>query len=145
MGFRGWSNPFSNKKFSGAVTLMVTLLAALTITGLALVSCSSPSIRDDRSVISHGEASWYGKRFQGQKTASGEIFDAELLTAAHPTLAFGTYVEVRNVATEKSVVVKINDRNKGFRNRIIDLSEAAAKKIGLLEQGTGQVELLIAR
>lgn len=78
-----------------------------------------------------GVASWYGLRFQGRKTASGERFDRHALTAAHPTLPFGTRVCVRSQGDGQGVVVRINDRGPHSPNRIIDLSEAAAKSIGM--------------
>ena len=74
-----------------------------------------------------GLASWYAGKFQGRKTASGEIFDTAKMTAAHKTLAFGTRVRVRNLANEKEVVVRINDRGPFVEGRIIDLSRAAAE------------------
>ena len=91
-----------------------------------------------------GLASWYGTRHQGRKTASGERFSRQQLTAAHRSLPLGTKVKVTNLRTKQRVVVKINDRGPyaGGR-RIIDLSEAAAKRIGLLEHGTERVELVV--
>lgn len=87
------------------------------------------------------EASYYGDRFAGRPTASGERFNPEDLTAAHRTLPFGSLVEVTNVATGKSVVVKINDRGPFHGNRDIDLSKAAAREIGMLPAGTAKVQL----
>lgn len=86
-------------------------------------------------------ASWYGGRYHGRPTASGETFDAGRLTAAHPTLPFGTMVEVRNPADGRRVVVRINDRGPAGGGRGIDLSEAAARRIGLVEQGVAEVVL----
>ena len=88
-----------------------------------------------------GTASWYGVRFHGRKTANGERFDMNELTAAHPSLPFGTLLEVRNVRSGRSVVVRVNDRGPFSKNRIIDLSFAAAREIGLVRSGTGTVEL----
>jgi rare lipoprotein A len=91
-----------------------------------------------------GLASWYGKPHQGRKTASGERFSRQQLTAAHRTLPLGTKVKVTNLRTKQQVVVKINDRGPyGGGRRIIDLSEVAAKRIGLLEHGTERVELVV--
>jgi peptidoglycan lytic transglycosylase len=91
-----------------------------------------------------GLASWYGKPHQGRKTASGERFSRQHLTAAHRSLPLGTKVKVTNLRTKRQVVVKINDRGPyGGSQRIIDLSEAAAKQIGLLEQGTERVEVAV--
>lgn len=80
-----------------------------------------------------GMGSWYGgKGFQGRKTASGEKFDQNKMTAAHPTLPFGSLIEVRNIANGKTVVVRINDRGPFHDDYVIDLARAAAMKIGLL-------------
>lgn len=92
-----------------------------------------------------GLASWYGKEFHGRRTASGDIYDMYKYTAAHGTLPFGTLVRVTNLGNGRSVVVKINDRGPFIRKRIIDLSYAAAKKIGMIEQGVVQVEIMVAK
>ena len=88
-----------------------------------------------------GQASWYGKAFAGKPTASGEIFDHELLTAAHRSLPLGTRVRVTNIANGKSVEVKINDRGPYAGARIIDLSRAAARALGMVEDGLAEVRL----
>ena len=90
-----------------------------------------------------GNASWYGSKFHGRRTASGEVFDANALTAAHPTLPFGTIVRVTSLSNGASVDVRINDRGPYTRGRIIDLSQAAAAQIGLASQGVGAVKLEI--
>ena len=82
-----------------------------------------------------GRASWYGKRFQGRRTACGEPFDMRGFTAAHKTLPFHTIVRVIDPTTRKSVVVRINDRGPYKRGRVIDLSRAAARDLGMLETG----------
>jgi rare lipoprotein A len=93
-----------------------------------------------------GLASWYGSRHQGRKTASGERFSRQQLTAAHRSLPLGTQVKVTNLRTKQQVVVKINDRGPyAGGKRIIDLSEAAAKRVGLLERGTERVEVAVVR
>lgn len=87
-------------------------------------------------------ASWYGSRYRGKPTASGELFDPRAMTAAHPSLPFGTLVEVIYPASGSSVVVRINDRGPSPQaGRGIDLSEAAARSLGLLAQGVGEVIL----
>jgi rare lipoprotein A len=86
-----------------------------------------------------GLASWYGKRFHGRKTASGEAFDMDAFTAAHPKLPFGSWVRVRNLVNGRSVDVRINDRGPHIKRRIIDLSRAAALALGV--GGTYQVEI----
>ncbi len=91
-----------------------------------------------------GLASWYGKRFHGRETASGERFSAMELTAAHRNLPLGTKVLVRNLDTDELVEVKINDRGPLRKRRIIDLSRAAADSIGLLQRGIGRVRVVVS-
>ncbi len=89
-----------------------------------------------------GIASWYGPNFHGRKTASGEIYNMYKMTAAHKTLPLGTYVKVINLENGKSAVVKINDRGPFVAGRIIDLSYAAAKKLGIVGKGTAKVKII---
>jgi rare lipoprotein A (peptidoglycan hydrolase) len=88
-----------------------------------------------------GEASWYGSQHQGKPTASGEIFDHGLFTAAHRTLLLGSKIKVTNLANGKSVEVKINDRGPFAEGRIIDLSQAAAKALEMMQSGKTMVRL----
>ena len=88
-----------------------------------------------------GNAAWYGPQYQGKKTASGQRFDQQQFTAAHPTLPLGTMAKVTNLATGQSVQVKINDRGPYAKRRIIDLSRAAAQRIGLKKDGTTRVRV----
>lgn len=88
-----------------------------------------------------GMASWYGRRFHGNKTAIGEIYDMYQLSAAHPTLALPSYARVTNVSNGRQVIVRINDRGPFLRGRVIDLSYAAAAKLGYVEQGSTMVEI----
>ena len=88
-----------------------------------------------------GKASWYGPRFQGKETASGETFDMYDLTAAHRTLPLGSLVRVTNLANNKQVTVRINDRGPVYRSRVIDLSYEAAKLLGLKAAGVQTVRL----
>ena len=90
-------------------------------------------------MIQSGRASWYGPGFQGRRTASGETFDTNDMTAAHRTLPFGTKVRVVNKKTGKSVVVRINDRGPYAHGRVIDLSKASAQAIGI--SGVGSVDV----
>ena len=91
--------------------------------------------------IARGKASWYGPGFHGRRTANGERFDMNDLTAAHRTLPFGTRVRVRNTQNGLEVVVRINDRGPRIRDRIIDLSKAAAAALDLLQAGEAPVVL----
>ena len=88
-----------------------------------------------------GLASWYGKRYHGQKTSSGEVYDMYAMSAAHPTLPIPSYARVTNVANGRSVVVRINDRGPFHAARIIDVSYAAAHKLGFIQAGAAQVEV----
>ena len=88
-----------------------------------------------------GEASWYGPRFHGRATASGDTFNQQALTAAHASLPFGSKVKVTNLANGKSIEVEINDRGPFLGKRIIDVSQAAAKALGMKELGTTTVRL----
>ncbi len=88
-----------------------------------------------------GLASWYGRQFHGRKTASGERFDMNALTAAHRTLPFNCYIKVTNKDNGKSVVVKVNDRGPFHGNRVLDLSYGAAKAIGITQKGVGNVTI----
>ena len=88
-----------------------------------------------------GMASWYGRQFHGNRTANGEIYDMFGMTAAHPILPLPSYVRVTNVRTGRSVIVRVNDRGPFKHDRVIDLSYAAATKLGIAAAGTGEVEV----
>jgi len=88
-----------------------------------------------------GIASWYGKKFHGQRTSSGEVYDMYAMTAAHPTLPIPSYARVTSLANNKSVVVRINDRGPFLHDRIIDLSYVAAHKLGIVGKGSSEVEV----
>ena len=87
----------------------------------------------------HGLASWYGKRYHGNKTSSGETYDMYAMSAAHPTLPIPSYARVTRVSNGKSVVVRINDRGPFQGGRIIDLSYVAAHKLGFVQAGSAEV------
>lgn len=90
-----------------------------------------------------GHASWYGKKFHGRKTASGEVYDMFKLTAAHKTLPIPSYVRVTNLSNRKSVIVRVNDRGPFGRPRVIDLSYAAARQLDIIQHGSSQVEVTL--
>jgi rare lipoprotein A len=94
-----------------------------------------------RPYKARGIASWYGKKFHGQKTSVGEIYDMFALTAAHPTLAIPSYVRVTSLENGRSIVVRVNDRGPFHAGRIIDLSYTAAYRLGLIDGGSGMVEV----
>lgn len=94
-----------------------------------------------KGYVERGIASWYGKKFHGRRTSNGEIYDMYAMTAAHKTLPIPTYVEVKNLKTGKKIIVRVNDRGPFHAGRIIDLSYAAAQKLGTSGKGTGLVEV----
>ena len=124
---------------------MRRLLAIVGLLGIFLTPIPEIAFGGRAQAGQVGLASWYGKPHQEQKTASGERFSRGELTAAHRSLPLGTKVKVTNLRTKQHVVVKINDRGPygGGKGRIIDLSEAAAKRIGLLERGTERVQVVV--
>ena len=88
-----------------------------------------------------GLASWYGRKFHNQKTSTGETYDMYAMTAAHPTLPLPSYARVTSLASGKSVVVRVNDRGPFHPGRVIDLSYAAAERIGIAQKGSGEVDV----
>jgi rare lipoprotein A len=111
---------------------------------LSLGACAiSPEPSAPAAPLETGVASWYGADFNGRRTSSGEVYDKEKLSCAHRTLPFGSYVLVRSLDNGSSVVVRVNDRGPFAKDRIIDLSEAAAHVIGMIPAGTARVSLTI--
>ncbi|MES2739563.1 MAG: septal ring lytic transglycosylase RlpA family protein [Pseudomonadota bacterium] len=100
-------------------------------------------ITDDQPFVQRGVGSWYGKKFHGQRTSSGEIYDMYKMTAAHPTLPIPSYARLTSIATGKQVIVRINDRGPFHATRVIDVSYTAALKLGFL--GAGSHELRVER
>lgn len=98
-------------------------------------------LADANGYRERGVASWYGKKFHGKRTSSGEPYDMYAMTAAHKTLPLPSYVRVRNLQNGRSIVVRVNDRGPFLQNRLIDLSYAGAAKLGILGTGTGVVEV----
>jgi rare lipoprotein A len=99
------------------------------------------TLKTSSGFVERGIASWYGKKFHGRKTSNGETYDMYTMTAAHKRLPLPTYVEVVNLENGRSVVVRVNDRGPFHENRVIDLSYAAASRIGMLGKGTALVEV----
>ncbi len=106
---------------------------------------ASTKVKDWVGFTQKGQASFYGNKFQGKKTASGEHFKQELKTAAHKTIPFGAMVKVTNVENDKSVVVRVNDRGPFVSGRIIDLSSAAFNAIGSTAKGVLKVEIEVIK
>ncbi|NOZ11902.1 MAG: septal ring lytic transglycosylase RlpA family protein [Gammaproteobacteria bacterium] len=98
-------------------------------------------VRSVRHYKERGVASWYGKKFHGRRTSNGEVYDMYKMSAAHRTLPLPSFLRVTNLANGRSVVVRVNDRGPFYDNRLIDLSYAAAHRIGVLATGTALVEL----
>ncbi|MFZ6687249.1 septal ring lytic transglycosylase RlpA family protein [Undibacterium sp. SXout11W] len=101
----------------------------------------TPLVDSSTPFIQRGIASWYGKKFHGQKTSSGELYDMYKITAAHPTLPIPSYARVTNLSNGKQIIVRINDRGPFHSNRIIDLSYTGALKLELLGKGSSQIEV----
>jgi rare lipoprotein A len=107
----------------------------------AAASVAKIPIPSQPTMMETGLASWYGSRHHGKRTASGEVFNQNKFTAAHRTLPWGSRVKVTNLANGKSVEVRINDRGPFSQGRIIDLSRAAARNLGMVEQGITTVRI----
>ena len=107
---------------------------------LALGRSYTP-ITDDRPLVQRGYASWYGRQFHGNRTSTGEVYDMFAMTAAHPTMPLPSYARVTNLRDGSSVVVRVNDRGPFRAGRVIDLSYAAAVRLGIAAKGTGEVEI----
>ena len=116
-------------------------LIAIVLAGLS--ACALIGDGGTANFTQTGLASWYGKAQQGRKTASGERFDKDAMTAAHPTLAFNTVVRVTSLDNGRTVKVRINDRGPFVRGRIIDLSAAAAERLGIRQNGVGRVRIAV--
>lgn len=140
-------------KTSIVAALLCVCLGACTTIGTPVESHVSSSARAQAPGLAvtgtetiggrMAKASWYGPGFHGRRTASGERFNSQAMTAAHRTLPFGTKVRVHNPSNGKSVVVRINDRGPFHRGREIDLSHGAARAIGLTRSGVGTVTMVV--
>ena len=109
----------------------------------ASASASAPPATASAAASETGQIAWYGRKFAGRKTASGEAFNPEALTMAHKTLPFGTRVKITNPKNNKSVTVRVNDRGPTQADRVGDVSYAAARKLGMLKPGVIQVQLAV--
>ncbi len=121
--------------------LPVILVLSACVTAPRPTPAPVGSVTGSTNVTGEGLASWYGKQFAGKQTASGELFDPNALTAAHRTLKFGTCVRVESLTSGKSVDVRVNDRGPFVKERLIDLSEEAARQRGIVDEGVGKVRL----
>ena len=114
-------------KFRGIISLIQIILVSLPLLA--------------QSMVEYGKASFYADRFQGRKTASGELYHVDSLTAAHKTLPFGTLAKITNQSNEMSVIVRINDRGPFVEGRIVDLSKRAMMSLEGIEKGVIDVKL----
>lgn len=138
-----WHHPLENKSVKESASSLASLLQP----------DADNTLEEDKSVLQEsllpritrylkqGIASWYGPGFHGKKTATGETFDMYAMTAAHKTLPIPSYAKVTNLENHRSVIVRINDRGPYVGDRVLDLSYAAAKKLGMEEEGLGSVEI----
>jgi rare lipoprotein A len=160
---RDWNSVSSDRQplFSSRSAALIRATAIRAALAATVFGCTASAIAGDHDKISTpakvpnephltaasrikqwfqtGQASWYGLKFQGRRTATGENYDMNALTCAHPTLPLGSWVRVTNLRNRKTVLVRVNDRGPSFGTRIVDLSYAAARAVGL--GGTGKVRL----
>lgn len=115
--------------------MKISVLSILFLFLLVLPGMASEQVRQ------YGNASWYGRSFQGKRTASGESFNMHEFTGAHRNLPFGTMVRVKNLRNGKEVLVRVNDRGPFIKSRIIDVSRAAATALGIVSRGTARVSI----
>jgi rare lipoprotein A len=126
---------------AAALALLVTVAGATAQATASSHDKTEPHTTKVRKWIQIGKASWYGRRFQGQRTASGEAFDFNMLTCAHRTLPIGTLLRVTNLTNRRSIMVRVNDRGPVPSGLIVDLSFAAAHSLGFSSRGNTKVSL----
>jgi rare lipoprotein A len=143
-GFYGGDRPPSNDRDFSKIPDAVPKLESLSKYGnkpYEVLGKNYKPLASSHGFSQTGVASWYGKKFHGRRTSSGEIYDIWKMTAAHTTLPLPTYVRVTSLEWGNSIIVKVNDRGPFLHNRIIDLSYAAAHKLGIAKAGTGKVSI----
>jgi len=128
------------RRLSSFIAYVVLAFAMLTLAGCASAQVNS---KNTKRFLEIGLASFYALKFHGRATASGEIYDMNSLSAAHPKLPFGTWVRVTNLKNKKNVVLKVNDRGPVSKKRIIDVSYKAAQELGFIREGVVKVRLEI--
>jgi len=130
--------------FQSSLRRLMPVFVIAGVAAAALIPGASPGQASETVRVAQtvsGPASWYGGKFHGRRTANGERFNKNELTAAHRSLPFGTRVRVTNQRNGRSVVVRINDRGPFIGNRVIDLSQAAAQAVGMVRSGVAPVQL----
>lgn len=133
--------PISADQVSDAVPKADPILAVGNMSPYVIDGVTYEIIKDHRNYQERGIASWYGAKFTGHETSNGELYDVYQPSAAHKSLPIPCYARVTNLENGKSIVVRVNDRGPFHSDRLIDLSYAAAVKLGYMEQGTAQVEV----
>ena len=128
-----------HRPLTTAALVLVVSVAGATANGTESLPAKNDSHAHKWTQV--GKASWYGRRFQGHRTASGEPFDLNMLTCAHRTLPIGTLLRVTNLGTRRSIVVRVNDRGPVPKGIIVDLSFAAARSLGFNGRGSARVRL----
>ena len=131
---------------TAAVTTTLSVLCVATVCAQAPAASApvaAPAAAAVAPTTETGKLAWYGKKFAGRKTASGEAFNPEALTMAHKTLPFGTLVKVTNPKNNKNVTLRVNDRGPTQPDRVGDVSYAAARKLGMLKSGVIDAELVV--
>lgn len=124
------------------IITIAMLIAAAPVA--AQEAAPTPPVAAASASLATGMASYYGDAHAGNRTASGERFDPRAMTAAHRTLPFGTMLRVTDPATGRSVIVRVNDRGPFHKSRVLDLSEAAARELGIVRRGRALVEIALA-
>lgn len=138
------------KKILKVIIVLFWLMLIVSCSSAVRFSTNGSTIENENTFESKeyyeiGEASFYASEFDGKKTASGEVYDMNQLTAAHPKLPFGTKLKVTNLKNNKSVIVRVNDRMPNYKGRVIDLSYRAAKEIGMVNDGIQEVKIEVIK
>lgn len=126
---------------SGLAHALILTLLAMLVSGCSMHRYDKPRV----GTTQRGVASWYGEPFHGRKTASGEVYDMHGLTAAHKELPLGTVVWVKNLENGRELELRVNDRGPFVKGRVLDVSYAAAKRLGMVGPGTAKIELRVVR
>lgn len=131
---------YSGVKLASSLSFLLALTLTSSVLGGNMLVVSRPG-QVKLTAPETGIASYYGAKYHGRPTASGEVFDMNELTAAHPTLKFGTRVRVTHLGNNRSVTVRINDRGPFVKDRVIDLSRAAAEELKMIQSGLAEVKI----
>jgi len=132
-------NARNRRPFTAAALVLLVTVAGANANGIESSLAKNDSHAHKWTQV--GKATWYGRRFQGHRTASGEAFDLNMLTCAHRTLPIGTLLKVTNLSTRRSIVVRVNDRGPVPTGIIVDLSYSAARSLGFNKRGSARVRL----